>query len=214
MFTRMFFGCMAFGLGLSILTATAHADVPGVSDDNGGAGFLIPDNGSVESLIRINRNERIVSASFSVEGLQHSWIGDLIINVAHSTSGRTATLMHRVGTTASPGSTGDSSDVNGTYTFSDGNPSIWSAAANGDTTFIVPAGTYDASGENEAAVNLDAVFGGVTTAGDWTVTIADANETQSGQFLRTSLFFVSVPEPNSLIVVVGLALFLPARRRQ
>lgn len=196
-------GCLALLAGL-VISSTLVADVTGFSDDNNGNGYVIPDNGSIESLIQINQHERILSASFSIIGLDHSWIGDLIISVAHSTSGKTATLMHRVGTTSTTGSTGDSSDVNGTYTFRDGNPSIWTAAAGGDTNYVVPGGTYDASGENEAVVSLDQIFAGETTAGTWTFTLADANGTQEGEFLQTSLSMVSVPEPGAAWLLAGM----------
>lgn len=198
--------------GYSVLLADVIAD-------SNGDGGNIPDNDAsgYQSIIQISQNEIIQDASFSVEGLQHSWIGDLIISVEHSTSGKTATLLHRVGTTSNPGSTGDSSDVNGTYTFNDGNPSIWTEAATGDTAFVVPAGTYDASGVNEAIVNLNDLFAGESTAGTWTFTISDNNETQTGSFFQTSVSFVSaVPEPSTymILLLTALAGIVLARRNK
>lgn len=203
----------AFGL---LATSASFADVFGDSGNDGGA---IADNSSAgrNSVVTITANQVIQDASFSVEGLQHSWIGDLIITVSHSASGKSAVLMHRVGTTSTPGSTGDSSDMNGTYTFNDGNPSIWTAAANGDTDFITPSGTYDASGINESIVSLNDIFAGESTAGTWTFNISDNNENETGTFVQTSVNFVTaVPEPGTYAAVVMSTLlggFYLRRRR-
>lgn len=203
---------VAFGL----FASTASADeVTG----NSGPGGAIPDSNSagVNSTVTITDNEVIQDASFSIEGLQHSWIGDLIITVSHSTSGKSATLMHRVGTTSSPVSTGDSSDMNGTYTFNDGNPSIWTAAANGDTSFVVPGGTYDASGINEVPVSLNDIFAGETTQGTWTFNISDNNGQETGTFSQTSVRFITaVPEPGTYAAIVMSTILggIYLRRRQ
>lgn len=194
-------------LAIALLASPALGDVIG---DSGLDGGNIPDNSVAgrTSVVTITENQIIQDASFSVEGLSHSWIGDLIITVAHSTSGKTATLMHRVGTTANPNSTGDSSDMNGTYTFNDGNPSIWTAAANGDTDFDVPASTYDASGINESLVSLNDLFAGETTQGDWTFTISDNNANETGSFVQTSVRFVTaVPEPGTYAAIVIATMF-------
>lgn len=184
-----------------VATSVAHADVYA---DSGGDGGIIPDNspGGRSSVVTITQNQVIQDASFSVEGLDHSWIGDLIITVAHSTSGKSATLLHRVGTTANPNSTGDSSDLNGTYTFNDGNPSVWTTAGNGDTNYELPSGIYDASGVNEALVSLNGIFAGETTQGDWTFTISDVNASETGTFVQTSVGFVTaVPEPGTYAAI-------------
>lgn len=192
-----------------LFASTSLADVTGNSGNDGGS---IPDNtpSGYVSTVTITDSEVIEDAKFSIEGLNHSWIGDLIITISHSTSGKSATLMHRVGSTSNPNSTGDSSDVNGTYMFQDGNSSIWSEAANGDTDYVVTPGLYDASGVNETAVSLNALFGGELTNGDWTFAISDNNATQTGSFVQTSVEFVSaiaVPEPGTMAIVVMGTLF-------
>jgi len=201
-----------------LATTTCFADVNGNSGNDGGN---IPDNtaGGYTSVVTITDSEVITDAKFSVEGLSHSWVGDLIITIAHSTSGKSATLMHRVGTTANPNSVGDSSDMNGTYMFQNGNGSIWTEAANGDTDYDVTAGTYEASGVNEAVVDLNSIFGGELTNGDWTFNISDNNGTQTGSFTQTSVSFISavaVPEPGTMATIVVGTLFggVFLRRRQ
>lgn len=195
--TRLLACCLA-----CFVTSISYADVTGSSNGDGG---MIPDNSPTGyvSTVTITDSEVIQEAAFSIEGLQHFWIGDLTITVDHSTSGKSAVLVHRVGTTANPNSVGDSSDVNGTYTFEDGNASIWSEAASGDTDYVVNPGTYDASGVNEAIVNLNSIFGGEMTNGDWVFTISDHNATQTGSFFQTSVAFVSaIPEPGMMAVIV------------
>jgi len=192
---------------MCLFARTCSADVTGNSGNDGGA---IPDNtpAGYVSTVTITDSELIEDAKFCVEGLTHSWIGDLIITISHSTSGKSATLVHRVGTTTDPNSVGDSSDVNGTYMFQDGNASIWSEAANGNTDYVVSPGLYAASGVNEAVVSLNALFGGELTNGNWTFTISDNNATQTGTFLQTSVEFVSsIPEPGTMAIVVVGTLF-------
>jgi hypothetical protein len=127
--------------------------------------------------------------------------------------------MHRVQTGGINGATGDSSDMNGTYLFQDGNASLWSEAANGDSNYIVSSGTYAASGMGEGMVDLNGIFGGEMTNGNWTFSISDNNETQMGSFVQTSVEFVStiaIPEPGPMAAVVLGTLFggIMLRRRQ
>jgi len=186
-----------------MMAGYTYGDVAGNSGQSGNS--AIPDNntGGTTSVVTITQNEIIQDAKFTIEGINHSWIGDLIIEVEHSTSGKTAMLMNRVGNSITQ-LTGDSSDVNGTYMFQDGNTSLWSAAAIPNDTEFVPVGTYDASGFGEAVVSLNSIFAGETTEGDWTFTIADANATQAGTYVQTSVQFTStaVPEPGTMATLV------------
>lgn len=213
-------------LSVCLICSATSADVTGNSGNSGGTAIAIPDNtpGGVVSTVTITEQEVITDAKFCIEGLNHNWIGDLIITVAHSTSGKMATLMHRVGTTSNPNSTGDDSNLAGTYEFADpASPSIWTAAAGGGTTFDVPVGTYAASGQNEAVVDLNAIFGGEMTNGTWTFNISDNNGgaldgSQTGSFVRTAVKFEStaaVPEPGSAAILGALlgGVFLRRRRR-
>ncbi|MFK7767987.1 MAG: PEP-CTERM sorting domain-containing protein [Mariniblastus sp.] len=198
-----------------LIGSSAMADVTGNSNGDGGT---IPDNSSTGRLstVTITDAEVISNAHFCIEGLDHDYIGDLIVTVSHSVSGKSATLMHRVGTTSSPTSTGDSSDVNGTYQFSDNAASIWTEAANGDTDYVVTPGTYSASGVNESLVSLDSIFAGETTAGVWTFNVSDNNPTQTGSFVQTSVKFTSaaVPEPGSIFILGTLLGGVMLRRRR
>ena len=198
----------AFFAAVLISSASFADDVTGDSNNDGS--FIPDNNAGVLSTVTITESEIIESARFTIEGLQHTWIGDLIVTVTHLNTGSTATLFNRVGTTSSPTSAGDNSDINGAYTFADNSPSIWTEAANGDTDFLVQGGTYEASGVLEAFVSLDSIFGGESTFGDWQFTISDNNATQFGSFLQTSVEFetaAAVPEPGTMATVVLGTLF-------
>lgn len=206
---------IAFSIGS---TSLANGDT--VSATNAGDSFItIPDNdpGGVTSTVTITESEIIESASFSINGLQHSWIGDLIITVENLTSGVSATLVNRVGSTGTPFSRGFDTNVNGTYTFADGNGSLASAAALGDTNFEVPAITYDASGFLEAEVSLDSIFAGQNTFGQYQFTISDNASSDTGVFTGVTVDFetVPVPEPGTMATIVLGTLFggIYVRRR-
>jgi len=207
---------IAFTVAVLISSTSFADDVTGDSQNDGG--FIFDnDSGGFISTVTITESEIIESARFTIEGLQHSWIGDLILTVTHLETGSTATLFNRVGTTSNLNSTGDSSNVgnivggpNGTYTFADNSPSIWTEAANGDTDFTVPGGTYEASGANEAFVSLNSRFAGESTLGNWQFNISDNNANEIGSFLQTSVEFetaAAVPEPGTMATVVLGTLF-------
>lgn len=195
--------------------ATCWADVTGFSGGAAGGGLTdIPDNdpGGITSTVSITDEEIITGAKFIIEGLDHEWVGDLTINVAHSTSGKSATLMHRVG----GGAVGDSSNLLGDYSFEDGALNIWSEAANGGTTYNMVPDTYAASGAGESMVSLNDIFAGELTSGDWTFTIADNNAAVAGRFFQTGVEFqsVAVPEPGALGVLMVAGLVGLRRRRR
>ena len=200
-------GAMAIAV---LMSSTAFAD--NVTGTNVGDAFItIPDSpgAGVTSTVTITESEIIESARFSIEGLQHSWIGDLIVTVSNLNTGAAATLFSRVGSTGSSISRGFATNVNGTYTFADGNGSLASNAANSDTNFEVPAITYDASGFLEAEVSLDSIFGGTSTFGDWQFTITDLAAPDNGFFTGVTVDFetTAVPEPGTMATIVMGTLF-------
>ena len=189
-----FIGCL--------LASPLFADVSGTSTHPSPRIITDDDAAGVTSTVTITDSEIIQSAKFSINGLTHSWIGDLIITVENETTGSKATLMSRPGFEGVP--PGFSADVNGTYMFEDGGASIWTASNTNDSDFEVPEGTYAASDAGEAAVSLQTAFAGENTMANWKFTVTDTNATQIGQFISTSVNFtsVAVPEPGTMATVV------------
>jgi subtilisin-like proprotein convertase family protein len=124
---------------------------------------------------------RFVQPAYSVDDLNveidliHSAVGDLRMEVSHC--GTTVVLYQQ-----SPASY---ADLNGVYTFdSDAVSSFSSAIVGTPANGTVPPGTY------LPANSLDA-FNGMSTAGDWTVTIYDLAANEIGQMLAINLVVTS-----------------------
>ncbi len=180
-----------------------------------GAAGAIPDGaGSLVSTVTITAadittaGQVIQTAEFRLNNIQHSWIGDLVVTVQHSLSGRTATLFNRVGKNSLTTGKGDSSNLNGNYSFRDGSPSLWSEAANGGDTYDLAVGTYAASGSDEAEVSLNNTFFGFNPTGDWMFTLRDLEGGNIGSIGSTTVNLITaIPEPGAIAGLGLLAMF-------
>jgi subtilisin-like proprotein convertase family protein len=184
MFKRLLTGgAIALGV-LALVGSSANADVLNQRDTLNGTPLTITDvtmSGFVTSIprtINVVENEVIQDISVTIEGLQHSWAGDLVATLRKVDGtgtpipGLSATLFSRISANfsdPSDPSTGDgpgnSSNFGGGYTFSTFNPlntnnpaSIWSAA--------------DDQNENEAIVTSFA--GQQFTASNFSETVDNA----------------------------------------
>ncbi len=185
---------------LLTFAATGRADLfysnnTGVTDWNTDAGVL----GGLNQTINVSENELITGISFDLNGLTHSWVGDLSVELIAPDS----TSMIIVGQLMGGGFFGDSSDWSGNYSFADGGASLWTElVARGEFEAVTPGvyGAADNIGGIESPNSFSATFGGLTTQGTWTV-----------NFQSTA-----VPEPSvfGLLSLGGLALGLVRRRRQ
>lgn len=178
------------------------------------AGGAIPDgSGSRLSTVTITAadftaGQVIQTAEFRLNNIQHSWIGDLVVTVQHSLSGRTATLFNRVGKNSLTTGKGDSSNLNGNYSFRDGSPSLWSEAANGGDTYDLAVGTYAASNSDEAEVALNNTFFGFNPSGDWTFTLRDLEGGNIGSIGSTTVSLITaIPEPGAIAGLGLLTMF-------
>jgi subtilisin-like proprotein convertase family protein len=209
---------------LSFLTVVAGMAIASISMadivNNTGAGFNIPDGDmtGASSSIVIGANETITDVDLTLFGLNHTWMGDLVVTL--SGPGGTATIMNRTGSVTGVGS-GDSSDFGGDYTFSDGGANLWSAAFAATGAEIIAPGIYSASttGANiqlGTQLSLNAIFGGTLTAGTWTLTVSDNSADDTGVLGGWGLSIIStaIPEPGSLGLIGLAGLALAARRRR
>ncbi len=193
------------------LAAAANA---GVYTGTGGA---IPDNvgttpGVFSSTINVSGDTDfpITSVVVSLQGFTHTWIGDLVATVT-SPSGTVHPLFSRVGRTGGVGS-GDSSNVNGIYTFADTGADLWAAATAGGSTFVIPAGTYRTTADGSSAfTSLDSAFAGQNGNGNWVLTISDFAGGDVGGITGWELRIV--PTPGAL-ALLGLGGLVAARRNR
>ena len=133
-----------------------------------------------------------VSVSFT---MTHSYIGDLQISLTAPNS-TSMVMMSRVGANTAT-SFGDSSNMSGTYVFSDaGSGGIWAAAASVSNNQNVPAGTYrtQAAGPfspvdpGPAFTSLISTFSTVANPnGTWTLRFLDCAATDTGSVTAASL---------------------------
>ena len=207
---RYFTVTSAIAVGLMMASASI-ADIT----DNSGAGFNVPDNdpAGITSAIVISADETISDVSVTLFGATHSWIGDLTATISDGTT--TADLFVRVG---DPGGTsGDSSTLDGDYTFADGGDDFWLAADNAGFGAPVPQGTYAPTASNDTPVSLAGTFGGASTQGTWTLFMNDAAQGDFGAITGWGISFSSaaaVPEPGSLAILGAMGLACVIRRRR
>jgi subtilisin-like proprotein convertase family protein len=194
----------ALALCLSFMTGLAIAVPVSFPGTNTGA---IPDNapaGRTVSFAVSGLATPVASAQLSLD-LTHTWAGDL--NAVLIAPGGVARLVvfGRIGT-ARASTNGDSSNLGGTYVFSDlGLPALWTVAAGGGTDVVIAPGTYrttsaGAPGRSNAGgcpTSLRGVFAGLTPAeanGTWTLVISDNVLTDTGSIGTSILTLDSAPD--------------------
>ena len=217
-------GCM----GAAILATPAQARV---FAGTFGAGFSIPDNdpaGAQSSIVAPAMPfaySLTVTVAFpiTVAAGAHPWIGDLVatLTFAPDDGGPVLSqdLFRRVGAT-SPTSHGDSSDMRGTFQFSNVLPTsmnLWDAAAAAGPSAPVAPGAYMPSTRNHEyqyqPLNFADAFGYTTGPGTWTLNISDHATSNVGAVLHWQLdSYVPAPGPSSAIIAFGLAGLRRVRR--
>ena len=224
---------------VSLTAGVASADVTQTS----GAIGAIPDNnpGGITSDIMINlpTDEVITDINITLNGLSHTWAGDIIATVT-GPGGEEIDLIGRPG---GPGTTvGDSSNFGGAgdtpepmdYMFVDGGADLsdfliglgsteglpgldgspFVGMYNPETRVVTGPGPND--NEIQQASLLD-TFSGLTVNGTWTLTISDNANGDLGEIGSWTLNITStpIPEPGSLALlgISGLGLAFYRRRK-
>ena len=163
------------------------------------------------STVTITEDEVIEDATFTIEGLEHTWIGDLVATVTHVESGTTASLFNRVQRFPSTTDTGDSSDVNGNFTFVDGGAGdLWQEAGTQPNEGVIEGGTFFASDIAGNPFSLNDTFAGLSTNSEWQLTLTDAFEREVGSFTAFTVELgtvTAVPEPGTAVSLGILAMF-------
>ncbi|QYO65786.1 carboxypeptidase regulatory-like domain-containing protein [Leptolyngbya sp. 7M] len=135
-----------------------------------------------------------ISVSFT---MTHTYIGDLQVFLI-SPDGTTASLFTYVGRTPPVGSGfGDSSNLSGTYVFSDAaSGNIWVAATGGGDTYNIPPGSFRAQAPGPFSpispgppfISLNSTFSSIPTLnGVWTLRFLDCAAADTGSVTAASL---------------------------
>lgn len=151
--------------------------------------------------------------SVTVRGLTHTLVGDLTMQFIHVNTGTTVDLVRRLGKTneADEFDSGETSNLNGDYTFALTGANLLTAAGGGNDSFNIPGGTYAASTSldpNFANPNTLSSFTGQNIGGTWRLRITDSVTGDVGAF--TGWGFASTPVATVVPEAGTLALLLPA----
>ena len=160
----------------------------------------------------------INNLTVTINGLTHTYVGDLIATFTKVSSGTTVNLFNRVGKFTSTGF-GDSSNLNGNYSFNISGSDLWAAASSVGNNANIATGTYFPSTFTFSGMSAIAVassptlsaFYNQSLSGTWRLTISDVARTQMGSFQS---FTVSgdattsaVPEPLTILGAMTAAGF-------
>ncbi|MCA9284616.1 MAG: proprotein convertase P-domain-containing protein [Phycisphaerales bacterium] len=173
------------GAGTQYTFSGAGGDIPDGGDTPGvfAAEFEVPDDDIISTL------------SISIEGLTHTWAGDLTVRLTHIDSDRTGTAFARIGSVG--GGFGDSSNFGGDYNFGDAfTGDLWVVAASGDTNFVIPGGDYFPTELDSGLIAPFSIsFGGESMPGTWRIEITDSAAQDTGSFTGWTVVFTGGGTP-------------------
>jgi subtilisin-like proprotein convertase family protein len=197
------------------MVATLPASAATLTFTGNGSGGNIPDSSTTgfSSTITVptSSNFLITDVTVTLTGLQHNFLGQLRAALTYVPTNTTVLLFNRVGRIVPPATaTGDNSDFNGNYSFNDAfTGNIWTVAASGGDSFVIPSGNYFPTGANSTTlVPMLTSLGGSQTAGDWRLTISDNEQLDTGALGSWALNLQGTPIPESSSVLGLLALGL------
>ncbi len=223
--TIAFAGLLAVAITASAQTTYSAAGPGGAIPD--GSGNNVPGVPLVSTATITNSGIiNFVTVDFS--GLSHTYVGDLTMVLTHPNGFTSIDLMLRPGRGLGTNDTfGYSSDfvATNTYSFSDAGASLFGVSP----PAAIASGIYIPSSNNNApglaATNLSlyvytptsfaSTFGGLDSAGIWTLTITDWAGVDTGSVEGWTVN-VTVPEPSTyaLLLTAGLGAVCFIRRRK
>ena len=169
-----------------------------------GPGFAILDFSTSTSVINGTGGGTVTGVDLVLNGLSHTWAGDLIIEVEHA--GVIVNLSNRPGFPGLP--FGTNVDYAGNFAFADGNPNL-DAVVVAQGAGVLNGGTF--SGNNPLAN-----FNGLDADGAWTLRISDNAGGDQGSLAGWTLNVSTtvIPEPTTFGLLASLAGLGLIRRRR
>jgi subtilisin-like proprotein convertase family protein len=191
----------SFGANLRTARAASAPDAPDATFPGTGVGAIPDSPGGTPPVygtpLVVSYNVTGITAPITDVAvsitLTHSWVGDLDVVLRAPGGSPSQTIFSRVGALTAT-SFGSSSDLSGTYNFTDSaaGANFWTAAA----ATPVPAGNYKATAPGPVAASpaptttITTTFAGLSTAqanGTWTLTIRDGGGGDTGSVTASTL---------------------------
>lgn len=185
---------------VALLSIAALAGTAAAQTFNG-AGFSIPDNtpAGASSSIVIGSGGNVQDLTVTLQGMSHTWVGDLIISLSNGST--SVNLTNRPGNPAT--TFGYSWDLGGDYTFDDAAAQTWEGVGSAFTGTLA-SGSYAPEGALSS-------FNGGSLVGTWTLTISDNAGGDLGSLQGWTL--TNVPAPSAM-ALLGLGGLVAGRRRR
>lgn len=176
--------------------------------EQNGAGFQIPDNLPAGASSSITLSNAAVSIDYiRLNTFTHTWIGDIDANV------NGISIMNSVGSTTTTG-VGDSSNVDGNYTFAAAGLNFWTAAAALPDAGVIAGGTYMSSNFNSGGASNGFIPGGFAAGTVFTLTMSDNAAADLGGIASWTIGYTAVPEPATMAALgLGAAALIRRRRK-
>jgi subtilisin-like proprotein convertase family protein len=205
-------------LALFVATTTPVLASPQVAFNGTGVG-AIPDQPGADTPCQtpgppLNVQFAVTGLTANVQSLSvsvtltHPYAGDVVASLIPPSGGNGFVLFGYVGSNSTVGNAifGDSSNLGGTYVFSDAapaTPTFWQAAATAGAADNIPSGSYrtttiGGTAAGGTVTSLNAAFAGLTPAqanGTWTLRLTDGCNTDTGSVSAAVLDITTATAP-------------------